>query len=173
MPPALQTRSHHLRSLPVVLALLCAPAGATTLYLCRDGNDGQIYQSDPCPKGALIRTIEEDARIDTVPAPRAGSSAKTPAARGASDTRAGARSRRQATPAGDAAERAYVREGMDEAQVLLRIGPPNLRSTGRAPSGHGRVVRWVYLPATGDADTITTVMMQGGLVVAVERKLSR
>jgi hypothetical protein len=57
---------------------------------------------------------------------------------------------------------------MSEGEVLRRAGVPDLRS-----ARHGRLLRWTYLPAPGDAQTLTTVRFEDGKVVAVERVVVR
>jgi hypothetical protein len=58
---------------------------------------------------------------------------------------------------------------MSEAEVVMRIGRPDVESKGRGKSGK----RWAYLPAAGDANTLTTLTIAGGAVVDVERKVAR
>ena len=65
---------------------------------------------------------------------------------------------------GDAAQRRYVREGMTEGEVLARLGSPDLAS-GKG----GRKVRWTFLPAPGDPQTMTTIGFEDGRVASVER----
>jgi hypothetical protein len=71
---------------------------------------------------------------------------------------------------GNAAERRFIRLGMSEAEVIMRIGRPDVRTKGQGKTG-GR--RWSYLPAAGDAETLTTLTFAGGQVVDVERRIAR
>src|SRR3974390_1039815 len=79
------------------------------------------------------------------------------------------------TPAfgADVGERKFIRQGMSEGEVFLRIGKPDSES---ADTGHDStfvIKRWIYLPARGDSQTITTVVLQQGKVIEVERKTVR
>lgn len=75
--------------------------------------------------------------------------------------------------AADASERKFIREGMSEAEVLLQIGKPDSESIDSG--GAAKVVekRWIYLPAPRDAQTLTTVTLRAGKVVAVSRQIAR
>jgi len=68
-----------------------------------------------------------------------------------------------------AAERKFVRSGMSEAEVLHRLGRPDVTSG----SGRKSSKRWAYLPRPGDPGTMTTLTLQGGSVTDVERKVVR
>jgi hypothetical protein len=77
---------------------------------------------------------------------------------------------------GKAAERRFIRSGMSEAEVLRRIGKPQVdgRSNRKQAKGKGKDGKhWSYLPAAGDSDTITMLTIVGGLVANVERKIVR
>lgn len=75
--------------------------------------------------------------------------------------------------AADANERKFIREGMSEGEVLVKIGKPDSESVDSG--GGAKVVekRWIYLPASGDAQTLTTVTLRAGKVVQVTRQISR
>lgn len=75
--------------------------------------------------------------------------------------------------AADTRERKFIREGMTEADVLVKIGKPDSESVDSG--GGAKVVekRWIYLPASGDEQTLTTVTLRGGKVVEVTRQISR
>ena len=75
----------------------------------------------------------------------------------------------QRAKGGNAAERRFVHNGMSEAEVVMRIGRPDVRTKGGAKSPQ----RWSYFPAAGDADTMTTLTLAGGKVVDVERRVAR
>lgn len=75
--------------------------------------------------------------------------------------------------AADAVERKFISAGMDEGQVLLKIGKPDHDSL---VSGHSADVvekKWTYFPAPRDAQTMTIVTIRNGKVHAVERKIAR
>ena len=66
------------------------------------------------------------------------------------------------------AERRHLREGMSDGEVLARLGAPDLKSGG----GRG-TASWTYLPAPGDAQTVTVVRIERGKVLGVDRKIVR
>jgi hypothetical protein len=68
---------------------------------------------------------------------------------------------------GDASERKFIRAGMTEAEVMARIGRPDMTAGG----SKSRQSRWSYLPNPGDPDTITTLTFNGDTVSDVTRKL--
>ena len=78
-----------------------------------------------------------------------------------------------AAAAADAVERKFISAGMDEGQVLLKIGKPDYESV---TSGNGADVvekKWTYFPASRDEQTMTVITIRNGKVNAVERKISR
>jgi Protein of unknown function (DUF2845) len=75
--------------------------------------------------------------------------------------------------AADAAERKFVRAGMSEGEVLMKIGRPDSESTDTGGGSKIAVKRWVYFPAPSDPQTVTTLTMREGRVVEVSRDVSR
>ena len=75
--------------------------------------------------------------------------------------------------AADASERKYIREGMSEGEVVMKIGRPDSESTDSGGGSQVAVKRWVYFPARGDSQTITTLTIREGKVVQVDRQVSR
>lgn len=73
----------------------------------------------------------------------------------------------------DAAERKFIREGMDEAEVLAKIGKPDCESLVSGNVAAVRVVRWSYMPQSRDAQTLTIITQRGSKMAQVERKISR
>jgi len=155
----------------VVLSLPCVglPAAAS-VFKCAGDPGVVVYQDVPCGAGRELRNFDTDPPPLTVlPA--------TPVATAAATAKGG--SERSAKPARDgapqeaddrrAAERKFVRSGMSEAEVLHRLGRPDVTSGSSRKS----VRRWAYLPRSGDPGTMTTLTLQGGSVVDVERKLLR
>ena len=56
--------------------------------------------------------------------------------------------------------------GIGEGEVIARIGRPDVSS------GAGRkTMRWTYLPAPEDPQTVTTLTFELGRLVQVERKV--
>jgi len=75
--------------------------------------------------------------------------------------------------AADAADRKFIREGMSEGEVVMKIGRPDSESTDSGGGSQVAVKRWVYFPARGDSQTITTLTIREGKVVEVDRQVSR
>jgi len=75
--------------------------------------------------------------------------------------------------AASASERKFIREGMSEGDVLMKIGKPDSESVDSGGAATETVKRWIYLPAPGDQQTITTVVLKNGQVIEVTRKVSR
>lgn len=73
----------------------------------------------------------------------------------------------------DAAERRFIRNGMPEAEVLLKIGPPDHETFIRNERGAAEEKAWAYFPHRSDAQTLTIVTLRAGTVHSVERKISR
>lgn len=161
-----------LRYALLVIWLLAAHSAAAVVYQCRDAAGGTVYQDEPCTQGTLIKTVDADPKTNVLP--HTPEPARSQAPKPSSRKTAEPRPKKKAAPrTGNAAERPFLREGLEETEVLVKVGPPDLRSTGPAPSGRGKVKRWVYLPTEGDPATVTTVMLQQGKVVGIERRVSR
>lgn len=75
--------------------------------------------------------------------------------------------------AADAAERKFVREGMHEGEVLLKIGKPDHEAFIRNEKGQPEEKTWTYFPSYKDSQTITIITMRAGVVAAIERKIAR
>ena len=75
--------------------------------------------------------------------------------------------------ASDANERKFIREGMGEGEVLLKIGKPDHEAFIRVVRGQPEEKTWSYFPHTRDAQTLTIVTFHAGVVTRVERKISR
>ena len=75
--------------------------------------------------------------------------------------------------AADAADRRFIHDGMSEGEVLMKIGKPD--SQTEDTGGGAKVVekRWMYFPAPGDSQTMTTLTIRNGKVVSVDRQISR
>ncbi len=157
----------------VVLMLACAtPRLHAQVYKCTGSGNVPVYQDRPCAVGQELRNFAVDpAEVSVLPMPPLPSarSRERPAERGAAvDTSASRRaSARAERTRGDPAQRRYLAAGMQEGEVLARAGPPDMKSGG------GKASRWTYLPHPGDAQTLTTVILEQGKVVDVERKVVR
>lgn len=75
--------------------------------------------------------------------------------------------------AADAAERKFIREGMSEGEVLMKIGRPDSESVDSGGGSKVTVKRWIYFPSPGDPQTLTTLTVRDGKVVEVSRQMSR
>jgi hypothetical protein len=157
---------------PIVLSLLFAAGGpvGAAVFKCAGDKGGVVYQDVPCGPGRELRDFATDPPplsvipgTPTVAAPQPPASRAERAARSSRDEAV-----RQANDA-KAAERKFVRSGMSEAEIVHRIGRPDVTSGGSRKGGR----RWAYLPAAGDPHTMTTLTLQGGNVVDVERKVVR
>lgn len=162
-----------MRALTIAIVLplswLCGAAGAS-VFKCAADKGAVIYQDVPCGAGQELRNFDTDPPALTVipasPAAAAPRAATSPSER---VEKAGRDSARQQADERRAGERKFVRSGMSEAEVLQRLGRPDVTSGGSRKSGR----RWAYLPRSGDPDTMTTLTLQGGNVVDVERKVVR
>jgi hypothetical protein len=75
--------------------------------------------------------------------------------------------------AADAAERGFIRKGMKEGEVLLKIGKPDHESLVRQVKGEAEEKAWTYYPDPRDPQTLTILTLKGGVVTTVERKIAR
>ena len=75
--------------------------------------------------------------------------------------------------AANASERKFIREGMSEGEVLVKIGKPDSESTVTGGGANIAEKKWTYLPAPGDQQTITTITIREGKVTQVERQVVR
>ena len=155
-----------------VLALASADGG---VFKCRGSGAGPVYQQQPCAPGTALRDFAEDpATVSIIPfefavprvsakSPRVVRAAKLPAKPDKRKVEAERRGSEEAV-----VERRHVKDGMSDGEVLARLGPPDLQS-GKT----GRKMRWTYLPAPGDPQTVTLLRFEDGRVVGVERTTMR
>jgi len=160
--------------LATAVAAVAAGGSGNTLaaiYKCIDADGKQpIYQDSPCPAGKELRNFDTDpAEVSIVPfravpgtattmtAPKDAKSPPVPKSAKKKDTAAVV----------DVAERRFIVPGMNEGEVVARIGAPDMSSGGKGR----KTSRWSYLPAPGDPQTITTVVFDYGKVIEVERKV--
>jgi hypothetical protein len=160
-------------------AALAWPALARAdIYKCLGDNSQAVYQDSPCPKGRELRDFQADpATVSVVPFAPPPAEATPPAANGkakrerkAAAATSGRPRGKSAMPRGLASERRFLHQGMSDAEVIARIGPPDIK-TGNTDSRSG--ARWSYLPTDGDPGTITTLHFQSGQVTQIERTPSR
>ncbi len=154
-------------------ALAAMPGGAATnaVYKCAGANDSVVYQDVPCTPGKELRNFATDppalSVIPGTPIPGATTASRATAKpeRVATSSRARAISGSMT----NASERRFIRVGMSTAEVIQRIGKPDVD----ARNLRGKGQRWSYLPKDGDLNTMTTVTLVGGRVADVERKVVR
>lgn len=175
LPPlstSLRSRPHPAR-LALLVLTIAAGAAHAQVYKCTGRGNVPLYQDKPCAAGEELRNFAADpAEVSVLPLPplpatrtHERAAERNAAGSAASSRRAVARAER--TRAGDPAQRRYLAAGMQEGEVLARAGPPDMKTGG------GKASRWTYLPHTGDPQTLTTVILEQGKVVDVERKVVR
>ena len=142
------------------------------MFKCAGESGTPVYQEFPCLPGKELRNFDRDPPpLTIVPGGAAlpnmtDASRETRPAKGKTST--APKTERATKPQRDATERRHAHAGMTEGEVLAKLGRPDVTAGGGARKGKGR---WTYLPAAGDPDTITTLQMDRGVVVAVERKV--
>ena len=75
--------------------------------------------------------------------------------------------------AADASERKFIRERMNEGEVILKIGKPDHVAVIRDERGVAEEKTWTYLPHSRDPQTLTIVTFHAGVVSRVDRKIAR
>ena len=153
------------------IALGAAVAHAD-VYKCAGDGGRLVYQEMPCEPGKELRNFQTDPpEITVLPGPPRGTAAAPSRAVSRPSDDSKAVKAKGSPPAGkrvnDAAERRHVRAGMSEGEVLARIGSPDVTSGQK----NQQRLRWTWLPAEGDPDTITTLTLVNGVVTDVERRV--
>jgi hypothetical protein len=160
-----------------VVAISFLPGARADVYKCAGEGGVPVYQEMPCAAGKELRNFQTDPpEITILPAlPRTGApapAAPPKEAKAANEAKAGDGAKAgkgKAAQPGDASERKHVRLGMTEGEVLARLGQPDITTGGR----NGAPIRWTYMPAPGDPDTTTALVLTKGVVTDVERKVLR
>jgi len=153
----------------VLVASLPAIALAQ-VYKCAGAGKVPVYQDAPCAPGSELRNFATDpATVSVMPIlPPASGTTRLAVPAPAPKARASAE-RKEKAQAGNPVERRYLHPGMHEGEVIARVGPPDLKSGG----GGRKLSRWTYMPHAADPQTLTTVVLEYGKVVEVERKVVR
>ena len=73
----------------------------------------------------------------------------------------------------DARERSFIRQGMHEGEVLLRVGKPDHEAFIRNVRGQPEEKTWAYYPHPRDPQTLTVFTLRAGVVSTIERKIVR
>jgi len=153
----------------LILAASAAPAVAT-IYKCHGDNGAPVYQDEPCRPGKELRDFDKDPpTVSVMPlGPATGTTTRQtlPTTQPAAKIKTGARTK-PSPPAGNPSERKFLAPGINEGEVITRVGPPDMKS-----GGNGRkTARWTYMPVPEDAHTLTTLTFEHGRLVEVERKV--
>lgn len=155
--------------------MLARASAEDGVFKCRGPGAGPVYQQQPCPPGTALRDFAQDPpTVSIVPfeglapkvVPKSARAERPVKPAGKPDKRKADADRRTSDAA--VVERRHVKDGMSDGEVLARLGPPDLQS-GKT----GRKMRWTYLPAPGDPQTVTLLRFEDGKVVAVERSTMR
>lgn len=77
------------------------------------------------------------------------------------------------TFAADAVERKFIRKGMGEGEVVLKIGQPDHEAIYRSARGAPEEKTWTYFPHARDPQTLTILTFHSGLVTKIDRKIAR
>jgi hypothetical protein len=75
--------------------------------------------------------------------------------------------------AADASERKFIREGMHESEVILKIGKPDHETFVKNIKGQAEEKTWSYFPHSRDSQTLTIITFRAGVVAEVDRKIAR
>ena len=153
-----------------LILLLLASAAYGSVYKCSIEKGTVVYQDTPCGPGKELRNLDTDPpNLSVVPGTPLPAARAAPPVRADRPIKIGVRQAKQASKRGSAAERKFISVGTAEAEVIAKIGRPDVSSRG-----HGKVDRrWSYMPAAGDPNTLTTLTLVGGKVASVERKVVR
>ena len=71
------------------------------------------------------------------------------------------------------ADRRFIREGMSEGEVLMKIGRPDSESNDSGGGAKVAIKRWIYFPTPNDPQTVTTITIRDGRVTEVSRQFAR
>ena len=152
-------------------ALLVPSLGHAQVYKCAGDKGIPVYQEAPCSPGKELRNFQTDPpEITILPArrppgaPPADVIREVPPKNGKADKDA-----RTAKPsnASSAAERAHLRVGMTEAEVLARVGSPDVTVGSKGST----TPRWTYMPVPGDPETTTLLQFNKGVLVDIDRRV--
>lgn len=171
-----------LRLACVAAFAVAAPNADATMYKCLVDDGKVFYQDTPCAPGRELRDFDKDpANVSVLPfvQPTPAKPAASGRAAKRSDStapRTGAaqvpkpqsKPARSAPGRGDAAQRKFLRPGMSEGEVMARVGPPDMTS-----SGGRKGTRWTYMPVPEDPHTITNLQFDSGRLLDIERKVLR
>jgi hypothetical protein len=152
----------------LIVLVTAAPPVAATIYKCQGAGGTPVYQDEPCPAGKELRDFDKDPpTVSVMPLiPPTGTTSHPPASSQPAKIKSGARVKSPPVT-GNPADRKFLAPGINEGEVLTRVGTPDMKSGG----GAKKVARWTYLPVPEDPRTITTLTFEHGRLVEVERKV--
>ena len=150
--------------------MVVPPLAGAQVYKCAGERGVPIYQEVPCSPGKELRNFQTDPpEITILPARRAPGAAAdvireapSKSARADKDAKPG-----KSANGANATERMHLRLGMTEAEVLARVGSPDVTVGSKSTPSP----RWTYMPAPGDPETTTTLLFTKGVLVDIERKV--
>jgi hypothetical protein len=73
----------------------------------------------------------------------------------------------------DARDRGFIRLGMGEGEVLLKIGKPDHEALNRVVRGEPEEKTWTYFPHIRDPQTMTIIRFHSGQVTVIDRQIVR
>lgn len=73
----------------------------------------------------------------------------------------------------DAGERKFIRKGMGEGEVILKIGKPDHEAFRRVVRGEPEEKTWTYFPHARDRQTMTVLTFHSGVVTEIHRLIAR
>lgn len=168
--PDLLRGCRRLAVLAVAASLSWSGMAAAQVFKCADERNQPVYQDHPCPPGKELRDFSRDpAEVSVIESPPASGAPTRGKATPAPRPRAGGTQKPAKASAGNPAERRFIHVGMQQGEVVARIGAPDMKDG----AGSRKRVRWSYMPTPGDPQTLTTIVLESGRVVDVERKLLR
>jgi Domain of unknown function (DUF4124) len=157
-------------SLIGLLAACLAGSAGASLFKCVEDGNRVVYQDSACPPGKELRNFDTDpAEVSVIPHQEftEGKSAPAPANPGKASAAPTKSGKAGSAIGGDSAQRKFIAAGMTEAEVIARIGSPDITSGEKGRKS----ARWSYLPTAGDPQTITSIDFSFGKVVAIDRKI--
>jgi hypothetical protein len=162
-----------MRAIAMIVAVsmpVAADPGPGGPYKCSGESGRVVYQEAPCETGRTLRDLSRwPSGLSVIPLERpAGAAAPAPSRPVRAAVTGKDRDRGKSRAAFDASERRHVHEGQSEGEVLARLGAPDMQA-GKT----GRRMRWTYLPAPADPQTVTLVHFEDGKVKEVERRTLR
>jgi hypothetical protein len=162
-----------MRSLVIVVSCLCGLGGWSAhaqagVYKCLLPDGSITYQEEACPAGRELRDFDKDPPTLSVvpfgknPGPDSHATIQAPP-----KAKSEPKGKKPVAPTADATKRKFLAPGINEGEVVARIGEPDMTSGGKGR----KTSRWTYMPVPDDPGTITTLTFEYGRLVEVERRV--